>query len=90
MSAKVAFLEREVPAADRKPVTAVPKAAVVEREGTKAVFVLKEGRAVRTPVTTGRVLGDLVEVSGVAAGEKVVVKPLDKLADGARVKVGEK
>jgi RND family efflux transporter MFP subunit len=90
MSAKVAFLEREVPAADRKPVTAVPKHAVAERDGTKAVFVLKEGRAVRTPVTTGRALGDLVEVSGVAAGDKVIVKPLDKLADGARVKVGEK
>lgn len=90
MSAKVAFLEREVPAADRKPVTAVPKHAVAERDGTKAVFVLKEGRAVRTPVTTGRALGDLVEVGGVAAGDKVIVKPLDKLADGARVKVGEK
>jgi RND family efflux transporter MFP subunit len=90
MSAKVAFLEREVPAADRKPVTAVPKQAVVERDGTKAVFALRDGRAVRTPVTTGRALGDLVEVSGIAAGEKVVVKPLDKLADGARVKVGEK
>jgi len=90
MSAKVAFLEREVPAADRKPVTAVPKQALVERDGTKAVFVVRDGRAVRTPVTAGRALGDLVEVSGVAAGAKVVVKPLDQLADGARVKVGEK
>jgi RND family efflux transporter MFP subunit len=90
MSAKIAFLEREVPAADRKPVTAVPKQAVVGRDGTKAVFALRDGRAVRTPVTTGRALGDLVEVSGIAAGEKVVVKPLDRLADGARVKVGEK
>jgi RND family efflux transporter MFP subunit len=90
MSAKVAFLEREVPAADRKPVTAVPKQAVVEREGGKYVFVLKDGRAVRTKVETGRALGDLVEVSGVAAGEKIVVRPPDRLADGTRAKVDQK
>jgi len=90
MSAKVAFLEREVPASDRKPVTAVPKQALVERDGAKFVFVLKDGKAVRTKVETGRALGDLVEVSGVTAGAKVVLKPLDKLADGARVKVDQK
>lgn len=90
MSAKVAFLEREVAPADRKPVTAVPRQAVVERDGTKVVFVLKDGRAMRTKVETGRALGDLVEVSGVPAGEKVVLKPLDRLADGTRVKVDQK
>jgi RND family efflux transporter MFP subunit len=90
MSAKVAFLEREVPAADRTPVTAVPRQAVVERDGGKVVFVLKDGKAIRTKVETGRALGDLVEVGGVTAGEKVVVRPLDKLADGARVKVDQK
>jgi RND family efflux transporter MFP subunit len=90
MSAKVAFLEREISAAERKPVTAMPKQAVVERDGGSYVFVLKDGRAVRTAVRPGRALGDLVEVSGVAAGEKVVVKPLDRLADGARVKIDQK
>jgi RND family efflux transporter MFP subunit len=90
MSAKVAFLERAVPAGDRKPVTVVPKQAVVERDGGKYVFVLRDGRAVRTKVETGRALGDLVEVSGVAAGEKVATRPLDRLADGARVKVDQK
>jgi HlyD family secretion protein len=90
MSAKVAFLERAVPASDRKPVTAVPKQALVERDGAKFVFVLKDGKAARTKVETGRALGDLVEVRGVTAGEKIVLKPLDKLADGARVKVDQK
>ena len=90
MSAKVAFLEREVPPADRKAVTAVPKQAVVARDGASAVFVLKEGRAVRTEVATGRAIGDLVEVSGVAAGEKVVLRPLERIADGTRVKVEQK
>jgi len=90
MSAKVAFLEREVAPADRKPVTAVPRQAVVERDGAKVVFVLKDGRATRTKIETGRALGDLVEVSGVPAGEKVVLKPLDKLADGTRIKINQK
>src|SRR5574337_2122585 len=73
MSAKVAFLERAVAAADRKPVTAVPRQAVVERNGQKVVFVVKESRAVRTAIETGRALGDLIEVRGVQAGEKIVL-----------------
>ena len=90
MSAKVAFLEREVSAGDRKPVTVVPKQAVVERAGEKAVFVVKDGRAVLTRVEGGRAIGDLVQVAGVAAGDRVIVKPLDRLADGDRVKVAAK
>lgn len=90
MSAKVAFLEREVPAADRKPVIAVPRQAVVERDGQKLVFVVKEGRAMRTTVETGRALGDLVEIRGVPTGEKVALTPLDKLTDGTRVKTDRK
>jgi RND family efflux transporter MFP subunit len=90
MSAKVAFLEHEVGPADRKPVTAVPRQAVVERDGAQVVFALKDGRAMRTTVKTGRVLGDLVEVSGVPIGEKVVLTPLDRLTDGTRIKVNQK
>lgn len=90
MSAKVAFLEREVSAADRQPVTVVPKQAIVERNGAPAVFVVKDGRAVLTRVEGGRSIGDLVQVAGVAAGERVIVKPLDRLADGDRVKVAAK
>jgi RND family efflux transporter MFP subunit len=90
MSAKVAFLEREAAPADRKPVIAVPKQAIVERDGAKSVYVLRDGRAVRTKVDTGRAIGDLVQVGGVAAGEKVILRPLDRLDDGARVKVDQK
>jgi RND family efflux transporter MFP subunit len=90
MSAKVAFLEREVSAADRQPVTVVPKQAIVERAGAKAVFVVKDGRAVLTKVEGGRVIGDLVQVAGVAAGDRVIVKPLGRLDDGDRVKVAAK
>jgi RND family efflux transporter MFP subunit len=90
MSAKVAFLEREVAPVDRRPVTAVPRQAVVERNGAKVVFVLKDGRAMRTTVETGRALGDLIEIRGIQAGEKIVLRPLDRLADGTRVKADRK
>ncbi|MBZ0158951.1 efflux RND transporter periplasmic adaptor subunit [Candidatus Methylomirabilis sp.] len=90
MSAKVAFLDREVEPADRKPVVAVPRQAVVERNGAQVVFILKDGRAMLTKVAIGRALGDLVEVSGVPTGEKVVLAPLDKLADGTRIKANRK
>ncbi|NJD67246.1 MAG: efflux RND transporter periplasmic adaptor subunit [candidate division NC10 bacterium] len=90
MSAKVAFLEREVAPEERKSVIAVPRQAVVERNGQQVVFVVKEGRAMRTTVETGRTLGDLVEIRGVPTGEKVALTPLDKLTDGTRVKTDRK
>jgi RND family efflux transporter MFP subunit len=90
MSAKVAFLEREVSAAERAPVTVVPKQALVERDGEKAVFVVIDGRAVRTRIETGRAIGDAVEVRGVKPGDRVIVKPLDRVSDGERVKVAAK
>ncbi|MGE5794668.1 MAG: efflux RND transporter periplasmic adaptor subunit [Bacteroidota bacterium] len=90
MSAKVAFLEREVSAAERQPVTVVPKQAIVERAGEKAVFVLTDGRAVRTRVEAGRTIGDAVQASGVKPGDRVIVKPLDRISDGERVKVAAK
>lgn len=86
MSAKVAFLEREVGAAERAPVTVVPRQAIVGRDGGTAVFVAAGGRAVRTPVETGRTIGDAVEVRGVQPGDRVIVKPLDRVSDGARVR----
>lgn len=90
MSAKVAFLERETTAADRKPVAAVPRHAVVERDGEQVVFVAKDGRAVRTKVALGRTIGEMVEVAGISPGEKVIVKPLDKVSAGERIKVDAK
>jgi RND family efflux transporter MFP subunit len=91
MSAMVAFLSHAVPEAERKPRTAVNPAAVTNRKGKKVVFLLKGDRVVETPVTTGAVIGDFLEITGGAkAGDKVVLKPLDKLKDGSKVKIAEK
>jgi RND family efflux transporter MFP subunit len=86
MSAKVAFLERELRADEKTPVTAVLPAAIVARNGASYLYVLREDRVTLTKVETGAKLADLVEVRGVKPGERVALKPLDKLTDGARVK----
>jgi HlyD family secretion protein len=90
MSAKVAFLEKPVPANEKKPVAAVQPRAIVERDGRKVAFVVKDDRVRRAEVKTGRKLGDLVEVQGLKAGERVVLDPGEKVRDGAAVSVAKK
>jgi RND family efflux transporter MFP subunit len=90
MSAKVAFLQRPVAPGEEKPRTVLNPSSVVSRGKNKTVFVIKDGRAVETPVELGPPLGDMVEVvSGVKTGEKVALKPSKKLKTGAKVKTAE-
>ena len=89
MSAKVAFLEREVKTDEQQSRTAVIPAAIVKSGNREGVYLVKEDRLVFTPITRGSKLGDLVEVSGVKSGDKVALKPLEKLKDGARVKLSD-
>ncbi|MGH9314606.1 MAG: efflux RND transporter periplasmic adaptor subunit [Vicinamibacterales bacterium] len=66
----------------------VPKAAVRQAEGRDVVFVLREDRVERRAVRVGAAEGDRVEiVSGVSAGERVVIEGPAELSDGARVRV---
>jgi RND family efflux transporter MFP subunit len=91
MSAKVAFLSREIRTEEEKPLKAVPATAVVSREGRSVVFLLDAERAVERSVRTGRRLDTLVEIlEGLGAGDKVVVNPGSDLKIGTRVKVPEK
>jgi RND family efflux transporter MFP subunit len=60
---------------DRRLVT-VPAEALVTFAGIDKVLVVEDGRAVEKRVTTGRRIGDRVEIlSGLAAGEQVIVRP---------------
>lgn len=90
MSAKVSFLSQEVGPDQRSPLTVVNPEAVTTRDGHTVVFVVAEGRAKATQVTTGAKIGDALEVSGVKSGEKVILKPGEKLRDGAEVKLVQK
>jgi len=91
MSAKVSFLERPLKPEDQTPMTAVPKSAIVTREGRSSVFVVKDDRVILSVVVTGALSGDMMEIkSGIKPGDKVAAKPLDKLKDGSRVRIRQK
>jgi len=88
MSAKVAFLSRPLPVGERKPRLALPKAAVITRDGSNYAFLLDGNRVKLTPLTLGPEMGDLVEIKqGLKEGDKVVLKPPASLPDGSRVQV---
>ncbi|SMF48601.1 RND family efflux transporter, MFP subunit [Paenibacillus barengoltzii] len=78
-------VEMEIPDKER---LLVPIDAV-QYDGEQAyVFKVQDGVAVKVPVTTGKEGEAQIElVSGVAAGDLVVVEGGDKLQDGAKVKV---
>jgi RND family efflux transporter MFP subunit len=90
MSAKVAFLSREVPKEQNAPRIAVPASAVTERSGRKVVYAVRDGKAAEVAVQTGSTIGDMVEVSGLKAGEKIVLKPSERVRDAAAVSAPSK
>jgi hypothetical protein len=90
MSAKVAFLSQEVREDQRKPLTVVNPEAVVTRAGRSVVFLIADQKVKETEVRTGERLGETVVVSELKPGDKVVLKPSEKLRDGAQIKLAQK
>ena len=90
MSAKVAFLAREVRPDEQQPVIAAPAAALVERDRGVLAFVARDGQATAASVQVGRRFGELVEITeGLQAGDRVVLNPQPALADGAKIRAAE-
>jgi hypothetical protein len=91
MSAKVAFLSRAPAPDERKPVTAVRPEAVARRGDKSVLFVVNDDNVVKE-VAAGQTakLGDLVQVSGVKAGDKVVLNPPESVRDGAPIAIAKK
>ena len=91
MGVKVSFLRDEPaagPAAQAAPRVLVPKAAIRSSGGRSIIFVLRDDRVERRAVSVGLETGGQVEVlSGVSAGERVVVDGPATLKDGDKVKV---
>lgn len=90
MSAKVSFLTRPLTEAEKTPVTAVQSSAVTKRDGKDVVFVIENDIAKQTAIVVAGKIGDLLQVSGVKPGEKVVISPGEKLKDGAAVAIAKK
>jgi HlyD family secretion protein len=91
MSSKVAFLSRAPTPDDRKPVTAVRPEAVVTRGGKAVAYLIGENNVVKE-IAVGKPdkLGDLVRISGVKAGDKLVLSPPERVKDGASVALAKK
>ncbi|MPY90144.1 MAG: efflux RND transporter periplasmic adaptor subunit [Luteitalea sp.] len=88
MGIKVAFLQdpTESKTTEIRPRTLVPKGALRSVDGRDVVFVVREGRAERRAVRVGTADGDQVEVlSGLNAGERVVIDGPADLVDGTTV-----
>jgi len=88
MSTRVSFLSAAVESSQLKPRTATPLTAVVERAGRSVVFAVRGKIVTEVAVSLGARYGELVEIThGLAPGERIVVKPADRLHDGAAVTV---
>jgi RND family efflux transporter MFP subunit len=88
MSAKVAFLSKEIPPGREQPVIAAPASAVAHRDGGATVFRVEGPRARRVAVETGERLGDFVVVkAGLQPGDQVVLRPSPELRDGSPIRL---
>ncbi len=90
MSAKVAFLEREAGKDEQQPRLAINPSAIAKSGDQEGVYLVKDDTAIFTPIRRGNKLGDLVEVSGVKSGDRIVLRPLDKVKNGSKVVTAEK
>ncbi|WP_374012975.1 efflux RND transporter periplasmic adaptor subunit [Pseudoxanthomonas koreensis] len=92
MGVRVSFLEAAPVAGEAKPQgVRVPAAAIVQRDGAQVAFVLDgEDRVRRRALETGLAMGtDRQVLSGLSAGQTVVLDPPETLKDGDRVQVAD-
>ena len=94
MGAKVDFLEPEQPrtagaATPARTSIRVPAAALRSDGGASYVWLIRDGRLTKRPVTTGPVSGGFTEIrSGLAGGEQLLVGGVDTPTEGMKVKPG--
>ena len=70
----------------RTPGVLIPASSVQVTSGTSRVYVVAGDHVDERIVTTGEVVGDLVEITkGLKAGERVATKNIAQLADGIKV-----
>ena len=77
-----------IPTAAARAVVAIPRDALVLRRGGAAVYRVDEnGLADRVAVTPGIAEGELIEVDGIAPGDRVVIRGGERLRPGQPVRV---
>ena len=77
-----------IPTAEARAVVAIPRDALVLRRGGAAVYrVDANGLADRVAVTPGIAQDELIEVDGIAPGDRVVIRGGERLRPGQPVRV---
>jgi membrane fusion protein (multidrug efflux system) len=78
----------DVQVGEPRPAVMVPESAVFERFSQRYVYVLSDGRAERRPVRLGEAREGTVEIlEGAKAGDRVIVRGIDRVVDGHPVRV---
>ncbi|MCD9045657.1 efflux RND transporter periplasmic adaptor subunit [Luteimonas sp. MHLX1A] len=73
---------------ERADALTIPRLALLDDEGEPSVYVVREGKAVRTPIELGYIDGNFVEVrKGLEPGDAVVTAGKVALRDGGLVQV---
>ncbi len=81
MIVKVGFTRREL-----HQVITIPLYALVDRDGTKAVYVERAGKAEIRRVEIGPIIGSQAVITkGLAAGDRLIIKGQQLVSDGAAV-----
>ena len=82
------FVEVTIIADQRLDVPVVPRDSVARRGGRNVVFVLTGQRVARRDVNLGLGDDEQVEVlAGIVAGDRIVVRGVETLTDGTRVRI---
>jgi len=89
MGVKTAFQEEGSgeTGTDDVPIILIPQDAVRKEKGKNVVFVVANERLERRAVRTGALQNDMIEIlSGLTAGERVVLDGPTDLSDGKAIK----
>ncbi len=92
MGVRVSFLEKAQPARENVPQgVRAPNAAITERDGQSVAFALTPDNTVeQRTLKLGRAMNDDRQVlSGLSAGDTVVLDPAPELKEGSRVRLAE-
>lgn len=90
MSARINFMGRTGPNSEQLSVLVVPKEGLTSRNGVRVAFVVEGERIVMATVEEGREFGNKIEVlSGLEAGDRVVLSPPGKMAAGQKVVISD-
>lgn len=85
------YAEALITAIPKENVLTIPMTAISMRDDQRTCYVIEDGKAVRKVLTTGYIGENLVEVlSGVSEKDHVITGGLNKVREGADVKVSEK